>query len=236
MTDDKGGVFISAPFALHVAQQAYRAMDDGTPHKKPRDFSEPMTALVFSAIAVEAFLNELAEFAAGAGGVRGTDHPALKALADTQAEAERSRGSLRLKFQLAAISLGGSPFEKGTPPYQDFDLLVSLRDALVHPKPVKVFFEDAGVRMQPDSLIKALAGRGLLPKADPRIGMPFHAWISPRAVSRWAINTAVACVLAVVEMLPSTLGKNDPPLLVRTDPPIILGARQALAPHFPLRP
>ena len=34
----------------------------------------------------------------------------------------------------------------------------------------------------------------------------------------------------------SALGKNDPPLLVRTDPPMIPGARQALAPHFPLRP
>ena len=34
----------------------------------------------------------------------------------------------------------------------------------------------------------------------------------------------------------SALGKNDPPLLVRTDPPIILGARQAPARHFPLHP
>ena len=46
---------------------------------------------------------------------------------------------------------------------------------------------------------------------------------------------SMSMLTAAIARIPSALGKNDPPLLVRTDPPVILGARQALAPYFPLR-
>ena len=112
-----------------------RAIERGDPDHPP---SDAIVATVLSAAATEAFINELAEFIAAAR-VRldETLSTELRAFADAILRIEESHGSLQDKYLMAAQTLGGSPFDKGTNPFQDFDTLMKLRNDLMHSKPRK---------------------------------------------------------------------------------------------------
>ena len=98
--------------------------------------TDSIVAILLSAAATEAFINELAELIT----VMKVQFEAflsneLKAFADVIDEVEESRGSLLLKYLMAAYTLRGSPFDKGTNPFQDFATLVALRNDIMHLKP-----------------------------------------------------------------------------------------------------
>lgn len=63
-------------------------------------------------------------------------------------------GSTLLKYQTALLITNSREYEKGTSPYQDADLLIRLRNALLHYKPEWSHEPD-----EPGSLEKMLAGR-----------------------------------------------------------------------------
>jgi hypothetical protein len=86
--------------------------------------------------------------------------PKLEALATIISEVEACRGSVRLKFQWAMQIVTGSPFDKGAQPFQDFDLLIALRDMVVHLKPEHISDE-------PPALARRLQKRGLIDPVPP---------------------------------------------------------------------
>ena len=76
-----------------------------------------ITSIVMSALAVEAFINELAEAADMAQiGREGITSPALvqlQDLANSLKEVEDSQGSVTLKYQIAYLVLSGGTFPRG---------------------------------------------------------------------------------------------------------------------------
>src|SRR5439155_18734314 len=87
----------------------------------------------------------------------------LHAFADALQEIEESRGSLSLKYLIASQTLSGATFDKGSNPYQDFAILINLRNDLMHLKPRDSFLqpENGPLEIQPPRYIKGLQQRGL---------------------------------------------------------------------------
>jgi hypothetical protein len=179
-----GGYFFNSGILFKIAVSAYErtksALSDSTDGQ-----NDALVAILFSAAALEASIMDLALIAAGDSQIFGrTD---LQALADILDETESSRGSIRLKFLLAKSILSGKPYEKGSLPYQDFDTLFTLRDAIIHMKPEKITGE-------PHKIIQRLQAKNLCEPQDPHLTGSWLGQVSTRAVARWACNVVVDMV------------------------------------------
>jgi hypothetical protein len=132
-------LFTHWPLYLTIAREARDKATEimsGNPNAVP---TEAIVAMVMSALATEAFINELAEWAdmttAHLESGASVSHDLLRDVANTLAELEANRGSTALKYQVTAKILSGSTFPPGEAPFQDFRNLLSLRDLIVHLRP-----------------------------------------------------------------------------------------------------
>jgi hypothetical protein len=95
---------------------------------------------LLAVISAETLVNELPQFAenwiqAMAARKEKQEAPGwLKALAEILIEAEESKASLKSKYQLTKFILSGEPFDTGAQIFQNFALLVDLRNTIVHAK------------------------------------------------------------------------------------------------------
>lgn len=126
-------------YYLHIAREERdetRRVMAADPQALP---AASITSIVMSALAAEAFINELAEAAdmeqIGREGITSAILDQLQDLANAVKEVEDSHGSVTLKYQIAYLILSGSTFPRGRSPFQEFMQLVSLRNLLVHLKP-----------------------------------------------------------------------------------------------------
>ncbi len=178
-------------------------------NKNPNSWPEDaIVAIVLSAASTEAFINELAESVAMTK-VRldETLSGELRAFADVADEIEESRGSLRLKYLMAAQTLRGSPFDKGTNPFQDFATLVTLRNDIMHlrPRDRTVIAPDGRQSQAPPKYIAALQQRGLANSND---SISWFDSIQTVEMASWAPKTAREIILAVLDLIPD--GSFDP--------------------------
>jgi hypothetical protein len=142
---------------------------------------DAITAIILSVATLEGFINELTEYS-------DWHNPELDSLGDILSEAEEMHAQTKLKYLLAAHTIG-EPFKKGALPYQDFDLLISLRHKLVHPKQLKPKI----VRQ-----VLARAGGGAVVDSAPWYGL-----ICTTAVAKWACNTTSEMIQAILDRLPT---------------------------------
>ena len=126
--DSAKGIFISAPYLFRVAKDAYRRTCSADSDTSPGQL-DALVSVVFSARALEAFINEIGALAAMSPQRRG---PSTLMLGDLLKEIEAGQGSIQSKFSLAKSILTGAPYDKSAQPYQDFQLLISLRNQLDH--------------------------------------------------------------------------------------------------------
>jgi hypothetical protein len=122
---------------------------------------------------------------------------------------------LDVKVQVIAASLTGSPFEKGRQPYQDFHLLLRLRNDLVHHRPetvegVKVEHEGAPLTIpkQLHQRVKSLVSRGIIDTPDPKVFYSLVSLLETPQVAQWAFETAARMILALADALPSESWRN----------------------------
>jgi len=127
------------------------------PGQQSEHRSFAIAAILCSVTFLESSLNEL--FASASeerlevgGGLGGLTERERQTLRDVTGMVDRNR--LLDKFQLVLHLLGREPFDRGAGPYQDADLLVKLRNVLVHSKPS---WEAWGV--PEDKLMKSLLGK-----------------------------------------------------------------------------
>jgi hypothetical protein len=184
-----------------------------TPSGHAQHNREALASIVLAAISSESFINELAEAA-----VLAPEPPAhLKALGTMLAEAEKSRVSVESKYHLAKFVLTGEPFDKGASPYQEFALLIDLRNRLLHSKPLeaKLVRNDEGEfvwtepplmrRLQSarivhvDNTLKEAAKRN---NADVLIADMLHQ-VSSQGVALWACRAVSAIVNNLLDSLPT---------------------------------
>ena len=188
------GTIYNTAILLGIAKTAYERINSGASDTEPHN-NDAIVAVVFSAAALEAFINELADLAAQP--PIGSSNPAsVQMFASLVNEIEESRGTTRLKYMVARSVFTGEPYDKSAPPYQDFALLFRLRDALIHLKSENKFEYDAEGNIVSSNYPKVVGGlpRHILAKFDDKVTFSWLSWIGTKAVARWACN--VACQMA----------------------------------------
>ena len=183
------GYILSSSVLRKVARGAAETAEDQSPAS--------LVALVFSVVWLESYLNELIHhaFTIGQHADRGGQMGRVRNLV-TATDLRRRDSSLSVKAQVLAIGLSGQPMNTGAQPFQDFGLLISLRNVLVHQRPEQVSFplppDDADPTF-PDKhlskLVKALADRDLVPRPIPR-GEVLSSSIARARVAIWSFNVA----------------------------------------------
>lgn len=156
-------------------------------------------AILFSALALEAWINDLLDH------VQCDDSywspPETQLLAAFASQLERRNSSLDLKIQLVATGLRGQPFDPGRQPYQDFALLVRIRNVLVHAKP-EHFDNGLGAQNEPHAILRELEERGVFELERVGVVNLLHGTLTMSSVGRWAYGAAIRMAEALAEMLP----------------------------------
>lgn len=186
-------IILASPQLFGIAHTAYdrsRTIAD-----------DALVAILFSAAALEGFVNEVAELARIHSD--GLSPDAVTALAALLAEAERFNGQVALKIQIYSSILTGVPFDRGGRLYQDFELLFKLRNSLAHlrPESVRTAQSADGFNYEPHTIVRTLTSRGII--SPPSMDLP-RAWtelIATPDVARWAFNSAVAMARALVDQI-----------------------------------
>jgi len=168
-----------------------------------RKGSQALVAIVFSCVGLEAFINLLAEI-----GRKNEFKDSPKELLALQAllyELESSRESLATKYSVVPIVLHSEPFDKGSLPYQDFDCLLSIRNALVHSRPdrFQAIEDGSGFSKQQPNFINHLASRKIITKPKDTCLESWAGLISHKQVAVWAQQTACDMIKEVLSFMPA---------------------------------
>ncbi len=198
----EGTIFLYG-LLFNVARKAYERTQDETDEQ--RFLTAAPTAIVFAAMSLEGFINEVELFLHVTLPNVASVEPEIANLASALREIEAARGSIELKYIMAAIALG-KPFDKGSNPYQDFSLLIDLRNALMHFKGAKTVASADGTVavLSEQKLMDRLRGKGIL-RANPNVGL--YSAIGTTAAAGWACNTAASMITSLVSRLPDSGAK-----------------------------
>lgn len=190
---------------FRIAKQAYeRAKTPAKPDRFLDDSYEPLIAIVFAAAAGEAFINEIGELASHPR--MGPEPDCVPNLASLLSEVEDARGNTTLKYLLAKLALAGNAYDKGVNPYQDFAVLMELRNSLLHLKFDRI--ESVKInetRIQHPPVVGKLRSRNILAQfenVNTLASWVLH--ISTPAVARWACNATAAIVGDLVQSIPDS--------------------------------
>lgn len=209
-------VFLNTLRLHQHAVKACRGMPGPPEDRTPNP--QALTSIVFAAASLEAFINELAEYMALLATEAAPEW--ATALNRILSEAEKSRASTQSKYLLTQFVFTGKILAKGESVYQDFDLLVQLRNDIVHPKPLIythdykngrwVAPEDAGIisRLRStraladvESIFGEVHDTGEQTWAA-KIQTNFFDQISTKKLARWACNAAFAMVTETLKYIP----------------------------------
>ncbi|MCH2558406.1 MAG: hypothetical protein MK005_14020 [Alcanivorax sp.] len=119
-------------------------------------------------------------------------------------ESKRERGSLLNKYlELHAMCKKGEKADKGANPYQDFSLLIKIRNDIVHTKGERIFISSAasGIDGYP-WFIEVLSKKNIIPKNKKLL-----SWlnlIENKSFSEWSLKTVEEIIENAVSMLPKT--------------------------------
>ncbi len=204
-------MFINAHYIFRRAVAGYeRARARGLPERQmgPMDALE---SVVFSVAALEGFMNEAAELASHpVPPGMGETPPSVATFAALLSEAERGRASLGLKFHLARQSFANATYDVSRLPYQDFSLLIDLRNCLIHYRSQETLVqnEDGVLTFSPARILDRLSARNVTAVFDGEReaeGLVVASWlhrVSTIAVARWSCQAASAMVFSVLDALP----------------------------------
>jgi hypothetical protein len=204
--------FLSSSWQLiDIAYDAFkRSALEGSP-QQPGQSRDALISVVFAVAASESFMAELALMAQT---VSAQAHPGvpeepsqITTFADLHEELEKSKASLNAKYLTAYHLLSGRAVDKGATPYQDFALLVELRNALIHPKLDEMGLNDAkdSIVMKYPSIVAKLSSRNLMsPSPPPETAAKWIDLVSTSAVAEWAVKTAAGIIMWIVNALPES--------------------------------
>lgn len=164
-----------------------------------------LVSIVFSVVSLEAFFNEITEAA----------HDSLKyppnlepqevsVFAQVMTDAESSRASLEAKFTFANWILARKQLDRGAQPYQDFALLMRLRNDLVHFKAGDAFELDQTPEEIHKNLISRFKHKNILADDMQQMIVPWTYIIETKALAEWSCRTAASMVSEFCVGVPHT--------------------------------
>lgn len=140
-----------------------------------------LTSILLSCATLEAYINEAFMLIDDLTQLQ-PDSERINTFVSILKEVESSRGSTRLKYLMGLTVLTDKPFDKGDQPYQDFDLLFSIRNELMHYKLEKITDE-------PHRIIQKLRSKNIC-DVEKGVKKPLHVEVATAACAKWACNTA----------------------------------------------
>ena len=114
---------------------------------------------------------------------------------------------------MAAQTLGGTPFDKGANPFQDFSTLITVRNDIMHLKPRDTLDSIAPgtATLDVPKYVVALQQRGLARTPGPGVMMSWFNRLQTSEMAVWATKTAQAIIHAVLDLIPDDpLPSRDP--------------------------
>lgn len=205
-----------------TAAQRSRDVNAANPGQVTRD---SIVAILMSAVAAEAFINELPMMICAThmdrAGLRVTlGGRTWIGISDTIAALENESTQILGKYMISSVLLPGDPLRKDKQPYADFVRLVGLRNALVHQKPVT----DPPMRSNAASPLKVIADFEQRKWTFGRGDASITSWITKvqtPEIARWACRTASAIILNILDRLGDLADPMDRVWYqTRTDPRI----------------
>ena len=170
----------------------------------PRDGGKrrALISVVFSVIALESFINEMTDYAQDMTAYQpSVEGPEAVLFAQVMGDAEDAHARLESKFTLAKWIVSGQNTDRGGQPYQDFALLIRLRNDLVHTKPNKLFvYGETTMEEAHGALLKRFKGKDIL--AGDGITGSWTYLIQTKAVAEWSCRTAALVVNDLCSLVP----------------------------------
>lgn len=167
---------------------------------------EALVSVVFAAVSLEAFLNELVELAEDFASYE-DPQPITCAFAELMSSLDTLHSSIELRFQMAHWLLTGGSYNTGSQPYQDFKLLFQIRNDLVHFKPDPLT-EDGQTKPIPTTLERLRARNVLNDSIAPEHNRSWMHVVGTKAVAEWACNAASLVAADFVSKLPAGAWKQ----------------------------
>lgn len=203
---------LASPDFYDIAKSAYYKAKKGFDiHHQP----DALVAVVFAAFSLEAFINELGEYARLVKEASYTEQfldNLIDAITENQETQEHKQ--TQEKFWQASDVLSQA-FVKGEQPYQDFADLFRLRNALVHAKPDLFKIDNNGNLQYLETTKKRKLTRALQSKNKNQEillvttvnSLPLK--VGTAETAKWACDTASKMIYALIEKIPESTFKED---------------------------
>jgi hypothetical protein len=176
---------------LGVALDAARSIKAPARHGGQKS---ALISIVFSVVALEAFINELTELAGDSKHLPGADPPVVGVFGDCMTEAEDSHASLQSKFLLGTWILSGERLDKGSQTYQDFILLVHLRNTLLHFKANPAFEQSTPTEQVHRELFNKFRNKNILAEDTQGSDGTWTFLFETKTVAEWSCRTAAQMI------------------------------------------
>lgn len=170
---------------------------------------DAIDSIVMSVIAIEAFINEVTELALES---RDLDPDIVKSLGRVLKESEASNASLKLKYMLTYQVLSGQTYDASKEPFQDMHLLIELRNAIVHYKPLDKFesSEEGNIVQKPVRILSKLESKKILSNVRSQGDLKYKdklitSWlyeISTKACAVWACRISEEVIKSTIAIFP----------------------------------
>lgn len=202
ISSERGAPFIEAPGLFSIATWATRRL---LASREGERIEAPI-AIVFAALFLEAFINEVGVLAGTVGAMWDDNPKEVFQWAVYWREAEEDHASVEEKFDLLHYAFRRKRFDRGRSPFQDFALLVDLRNEFVHLKAKdRILSWTAGkIEVQANPMVRKLVSRKIVDSKE--VGAP-TSWIvlvSTREAAVWACNTAAGMVKFLIDLVPDS--------------------------------
>ncbi len=205
------GFLLSGPILHNLARNAYLETDRERSDRSSQPHHKTLISIVFSVSSLELFINELSELTGAWFDTPERTPNAVSALGSVLREAEESHGSTKLKYLLAYSVLTGKPWDKSGEDFENFALLIDVRNALIHMKPSDRLERKAlnEIEFRPNRLLRKLEGKAVLtPDGATKKWEPWTIRINTRAMARWACNVSAKTTAIIADVFPECLLKS----------------------------
>jgi len=184
-----GGYFLNARILYNIAIDAYRRARDRDSDENVV-CSDSLVAIVFAAASIEAFVNQII--------VTGEIGPSLGrhglAVLSRILKLLEKDAPVATKYELVHLILTGDACAKGERPYQDLDVLITLRNWLAHMKPEPLDAVGVTRHLENRQVLRPKKGNAI----ESQLGR-----LGTVDVARWACDTAADVTQAIAKLFRS---------------------------------
>lgn len=195
---------MAAGAIFDLAKQAYTRAGNQPTDQSPGQM-DALVAIILAVAAAEAVINEITELSGLMSKPLFDKEPnEVGDLSSLLSDLEDAHAPLTTKYMFARWVLTGRPYDKAAQPYQDFALLVELRNCLIHFRPLDQteFSPTEGITIKPPKIFDKLRSKKILGRYPYNYNAVWFLRLGTKAAARFACNAAAAMVNDLLTSIP----------------------------------